>query len=244
MIQPVKNYMRIMDFQPVGQSWPVDHQDRQAEPPGGDQLRLRAGAAGIFAEDQVDAMVLHQPQVAIGIEGAAIDQQMMVWQRGRHRRRIDEAQQIEMLRLGGESVRVQSAERQHDAPGGAIQRGNRAGDVGHMGPVIARFRVPGRAGQGDEGDAGLACRHDGIAAHHGGEGMSGVDQMGDAFAAQIGGQTFRSAKAADAHWHRLWAGIVDPAGIAERRLLAAFGQQAGERARFGRSAQNQDVAYG
>ena len=244
MIQPVQHGARIMGLEPVGQSGAIDHQHGQAEATGGDQLRLRAGAAGILAEDEVDAMVLHQPHVAIGIEWAAIDQQMMVGQRGRDHWCVDEAQQIEMLRLGSEGIGMHPAERQHDAAGGAIQRSDSSGDVGHMGPLVALFRAPLGARQGDEGDAGLSRGHDGIAAHHSGEGVSGVDQMGDALVAHIGGQSLRAAKAADAHRHRLRPGIVDPARIAERRLLAAFGQQAGQRARFGGSAQNQDVAHG
>lgn len=244
MTQPAQDGMGAVDFIARWQHGAVDQDDRQVERAGGEQLGLRAGAAGIFAEDKLDAMRLHQGAVAFHVEGATIDDQAVIGQHGRRGGRIDEAQQIMMLGLRGKGIDMHPAQREHDAAWRPSQGSDGPGNVRHMGPAVARLRAPCRASQRDQRHGGDARGLHRVGAHLRGEGVRGVDQMGDAMVAQMAGQPLHPAKAADPHRHRLRAGMVGAPGIAERRGHIRVGQQTGERAGLARAAQQQDVGHG
>lgn len=244
MTQPAQDGQRAMDFIAGRQDGAIDHDHRQVESAGDQQLGLRAGATGIFAQDKVDAMRLHQGAVAFHVEGATIDDQAVMGQHGRRGGRIDEAQQIMMLGLCGKGIDMQSAQRQHDPAWRSGKGSDGPGNVRHMGPAVARLRAPCRASQRDQRHGGDARGLHRVGAHLRGEGVRGIDQMGDAMVAQMAGQPLHPAKAADPDRHRLRAGMVGAPGIAERRGNIRFGQQAGERAGLARAAQQQDVGHG
>lgn len=70
--------------------------------------------------------------------------------------------------------------------------------------------------------------------------MRRVDQMRHTVLAQIFGQPIDAAKASDPHWDRLCLGASDAPGITQHGIVAARGQQCGERAGLGRTAKNED----
>lgn len=244
MIQPAQDILRIMHLDPVRHGWAIDHDDRQAQLPRRDQLGLRAPATGILAQQQVDSMFLHQPRVTLRSKRPAINDDAVMGESGRHTRRIDEAEQIMMLRLGGKGLHMHSAQRQHDAARGTSQRGHGGVHICHMVPSVTSGGFPWRAGEGDMRNARRLRRPHGVRAYRRGEGMGGIDQMGEALLADIACQSIHPAKAADAHRHRLGTGMLSSTRIAERRPHAARGEQPGQRARFGGAAQKEDIRHG
>ena len=244
MKNPVQHRFGFVYLAPFGQCGAINHQHGQAQFARRDQLGLRSNAACILADDQVDAMLLHQRAITRDGERAAIHHQTVPRQRRRHIGRIDKAQQVVMLGMDGKSRGMHSTQGQKDAPRRSIDGGNGLIHIGDMGPLVALLRGPRGAGQGDMGDVGLFCRRDSVGAHLGGKGVGGVDQMGDARITDETDQAVNTAKSADPHRHWLGARMLRAAGIAERGLHTRVGQQSGQSACFGRAAQNEDVVHG
>ncbi len=244
MIDPRQDIAETVSGLRLWHGRPVDHDDGQAEHPCRIDLRTRACASRIFGDNQVDAVRAHQGEIAVQREGAAIDQQMMVRQRGQRFGRIDEAEQIMMLRLGGEGFNMHASERQHNAAGRPVERADGARNIGDMGPAVALPRLPFRAGEHEMGHPRLPRGDGGIGADNRGEGVGRVDEVGELFRLQISRQPLSTAKAADAHRHRLGTRVSGASGIAQHRPLAAFGQSFRQRARLGGAAKDQDMAHG
>lgn len=242
--QPGEHLFRTVDLGSARKDRAVDHQHRQAQVPGRDQLGLGAGAAGILAHHQVDGMILQQAHVGFDREWPAIDDQAVMGQGRALSRFVHEAQQIMMLGLGGEGIDMHSSQRQHDVPRRTLQSRDGRGDVAHMAPGVAGAGNPSRPGKREQLDTCEARGRDGIGAHGRSEGVRGVDQMGYLVFAQVGGQPRDAAKAADAHGNRLGQREPRPASIAQHSRDVPVRKQTGQRAGLGRAAEQEDVAHG
>jgi precorrin-3B C17-methyltransferase len=244
MIEPVQHVLGRMHLQPSGQGRPVYHDHAEREGTCRAQLRLRAGAAGVLADHELDPVRRHQPPVAVDIERPAIDHQMMPRQPGRLLWRIDEPQQILVLRLHRERIDMHSPQREHHAPRGASQRRDRTLDIAHAGPAITRAGHPGGARQGDVRHPRTRRSHDRIRAHSRRERMRRIDQMRHAVRPQMRDETLDTAKAAHPDRDRLHLGVRHAPGVAQHGRIASPGQHRSQRAGLGRAAQHQDVRHG
>lgn len=244
MTQPAQQRIGVVKLEPVGDHRPLDHDHGQAQSACRDQFGLGTGATRVFANDDIDRMALQQAKVALDGKWSAIDDKVVMRQGGGALGRIDEAQQVAVLRLRGEGLDVHASERQHDAALRPRQGFNGAAYVGDRDPVVIQGRLPGRAAERGHGHAGLPGGLDGVAAHRCGKRMGRIDQVGDAMIAQIGGEAGNAAEAADAHAHGLGARLVGAPGIAERRRDPCVGQASGQGAGFGSTAQEKDVRHG
>lgn len=244
MTQPDQHLFREIALGPVRNGGAVDHQDRQAQRPRSDQLGNGAIPARVLAHHQIDGVGLQQLAVACDGEWPAINDQGVMGQVGRLLRRVHETQQIVMLWLGRKSGHMHPPQRQHDAAGLPSQRGDRAADIGNAGPAVTGNRLPGATGQGHMGHPRQPGGLHRMKAHRHGKGVDRVHQMGYAMAAQIVGQPRHPAEPANPHRNRLNTGIFRPSGIAERRRNALRREQSGERACFGRAAQQEDMSHG
>ena len=244
MIDPAQHRGDVVHVDPIGQRRPIDHDDRQPQVARGNQFSLRTDAARILAYEQVDTFRLQQRAVGLFCERTAINDEPVVGQRDGVVGVIDETQQIMMLGLRGERGNVHPPQRQHDAARLAGQRRHCAGDVGYAVPPVALPDCPTGPGQRDVRDARLPCGGDGVGAHLRSEGVRRVDQMSDAHVPEVGGEPWDAAETADAHRNRLHLGHLHATGIAERRADATFRQRGRQRARFGRTAEDQDVRHG
>lgn len=244
MIQPDEHILGTVYFCPLGHGGPVYHQYRHTQSPRGNELGFGAFAARILAYHQIDAMRLHQGRISFGGEWPAIDDQTVPGQAGEAARRVDEAQQVMMLRLGGKGFHMHSSQSQHDAAGRSAQRGHCAVQVGGADPAVASDRSPCGASEGEMRDTGRSGRLDRMRAHRCGKGMGRVHQMRDAMGVQILDQSGRSAEAADTHRYGLGQGVFRPASIAERRSDPLGCEKPGEHARFGRATQQKDIRHG
>ncbi len=119
-------------------------------------------------------------------ERTARDDSFGVGQRQRHLRRIDQAQQVVMLRLGREGREGLPADGQEDPAGLFRQGGDGGGDIGDMASSRRPRRPPtARAHSAISGIPASRSGRDGVAAHLGGKGMGRVDDMGDPFGPQV-----------------------------------------------------------
>jgi len=241
MIDPVQNRSHVMGLGAAGQCGSVDHDHRDSKGTGGQQLGLRAGSARVFGDTTRDPVVAHQRQIAIGGEWPAIQHDLMIGKRQRSIGRINQAQQIEMLRVGREFGQMHPADGQKNTLGRAVQRGNGPGDVGHMGPVVLRGGLPRRAGQRDQRRAGLLGGDNGVVAHLRGKGMGRVNHMGDVMVADIARQPIDPAKPARALRQRLAdrSGYTtcQRYGSGQPNAVHCVAQGCG----FGRAAQDQGI---
>ena len=244
MIEPAEHRADRMHLVARRQCGAVDHDDGQVETARGDQLGLRARAAGILADDRLDRVGLQEAGVAVRIERPAIDDERMVRQRWRGARHVDEAQEIMVPGPRGKGRDVHPAEREHHPPRGPGKRGDRGLDVSDSVPAIAGGRHPRWAGERDERHARAARGGDRVRAHRRRERVGRIDQMGDDLRPHMTFEPFDTAEAADTDRHRLRLGVRNAAGVAQRRPLAAPGERPGQRAGFGGAAEDQDVAHG
>lgn len=241
MGKPVEDCVHGIHFAARGQRRALHHQYRYPQLAGGQQLGARTFAAGVLADDKLDAMALEQRKVALEGKWATIDHYMMVGQGDRRRGWVDQAQHIVMLSLRCEFGQMHAPQRQQDALRRTGQRGDRSVDVGDLMPAVAGFGRPWRTGQGEQRHPrDVGCR-DGVGAHLHGKRVGGIDQVGDALFGQVTDQAVHAAEAAHTCGQRLNAGILDPAGVAEAGAQPARGQRLGEQAGFGGAAQEQDV---
>lgn len=154
---------------------------------------------------------------------------------------IDEAQQVEMLRVGRELGEVHAPNRQHHARRRTIKRGHRTGNVRHAHPIVPGLRRPGRARQRHERHACSLSRDDRVAAHLFGERMGRVDEMRDLVLLEVGRQTLRAAEPAHALRQRLSQGSRHAPGERDRALESQLRRMAGKGGGLGRSGQDQKV---
>lgn len=203
MIDPVQNRSHIMGLVAAGQCGSIDHDYRDSKGTGGQQLGLRAGTTRVFGNGTGDAVTAHQRKITLGGKGAAIQHDLMIGKGQRPVGRINQAQQIEMLRVGREFSQMHPPDGQKDTLRRPVQRGNGTFDVGHVGPVVLCGCLPRRAGQRDQRCAGLRAGDNGVVAHLRGKGMRRVNHVGDAVIVDVPRQPFSAAKPARALRQRL-----------------------------------------
>lgn len=244
MSQPRHHRINAMHFAAWRRFGALDHQYRQSQLAGGDELGAGADATGVLAHQTLDAMFTQQRQVTLNTEWPSVNGDGVVRQWGRRLRSIDQPQQIVVLRLSGKRGQMHASDGQQHALGRPRQCIHCCLDTGDTLPAVTGLRLPASTGQGDVLDAcvsrGLHC----MSAHLHGKGVGGIDQMGKGVLAQIGAQTLDTAEATDAGRQRLGLGGGDTSGIAEHggNLLAGAG--VGQCTGLAGATQNQDFAHG
>ena len=197
MTQPRHHISHAIGLGPRRDVGTINHDNRQAKGTGGFDLGIGTGAACILGYDQINAMVLHQRAIVLCRKRAARHQHMVIGKRRRTAGRINQTQQIEMLRIGGEVVQMHASDRQHDTRRRAVKGSHRTVNVGHMGPGIAGLCRPRRTGQRDQWHVCSSASGDGIMAHLGGKRMGGINHMGHGMRRDIVAQPLYSAKTTD-----------------------------------------------
>lgn len=223
---------------------PFDHDDRNAALPRGVDFGAGATAAGIARHEECDVLVAHQGKVAIQAKGAAGDDDFGVWQRQVRIRFVDEAQEIAVLRLGGEWREVLAADSEEDGRRLIRQCGSGAFEIWNRDPIIVSGWRPRRSDERNQTRLGLGARRDGVLAHGVGEGVRRIDDVGDAFITDEGCEAFAAAVAAGADGERLVDGNLGAARIGIDRVKARVGNAARECVGVTCSAQYEDAGHG
>lgn len=241
MIEPVDNVFDIVGLAAWRHIRSLDHDHLKTEAARGGDLGKCTRTAGIFRNNDLRSVFGHERDIVLDREGAAVDHHRMAWQRRRRAGRIDETQQIVVLRLTREVRDVHPADGQKDPGSRTVQGSDGCRNVGNAGPAVAFAGGPGRAGQGDQRELrGRTGRH-GVPAHILRKRVRGVHDMGYVRRAQIVPKAVESSEATDTRWQRLRSGALDPAGEGHHRVEPEFGKPSAKRPGFGRTAQNEDL---
>ena len=243
-MKPVHHSRNAVADQPPGQDGSGDQYHRQAKFAGGHKFGRCPRSTGVFGNDSVDLVKAQQVQIVIFRKRPARNHQRGVGQRQGAIRRVDQAHQILVLRLGREVRQVLATDGQKNPPRRAGQGGSRRRNVRHMDPAITRFRGPGGSFQRDQGGGGFTCGLDRMAAYLSRKRVGRVDQVGDLFAGQILGQPGHPAKSTGPNRDRLPGGVGDATGIRQRGGQTGLMDCHGQQARLGRAAKDQDVGHG
>lgn len=241
MMQPRQNFGKACRLFAGGQGRSVYHHHRDVQATRGDQFGTRARPAGVFGNNTGDTVRAHQRQIIFGGKGATVNHRKMVGERQRRAGRINQTQQIEVLRVWRELIQMHTANGQHDPLARYVQCGNSGRNVGDIEPVIALFGLPRRARQCDQRDIRGVARVHGIAAHLGGERMRRIDQMSDVVIVDILDQAVNTAKSPDALRQRVAGRARHTARQRNGARLSRFAQGFAQGCCLGCAAKDQGV---
>ena len=241
MRNPVQDLFDGADFVSPRRFGPVDHEHRQAEPPGGIDLGAGAFAAGVPGNEKVDPVRFQKGALSRFGKRPSIDDDVVMWQRGARVRGVDEPQEIVMLRDGLEDRDFRSPNGKENPPGRTVKRSGRSGHVRHPGPSITWAGRPRRSCKRDQGYVGGCAGRDRVPAYLRSVRVGGVNQMRDGMVLEIVDQARCAAESAGSG--RQW--LCDRSGyatsIGERGAQPHGGDARGKGARLGGAAQDQEI---
>ena len=239
----LQNPLNAVNAGPFGHKGAINHNQGQTQLARRVNLRPRAHTTRILGDDVGDAVRLQQVKIALQRKRAARNQGRDMGQ-GQSGWLIHQSQKIMMLGLCGEIFQRLAADSQEN-PCRIIGQGrDSARHIGNVLPIIAFGRLPRRAFKGQQRGLGYGGGFDRVAAHLGREGVGRVDQVGDAFSAQIAHQSLHPAKAANALGQGLAQGCFGASGIGENCINALIYQGFRQIRRLGRAAKQKDAGHG
>lgn len=244
MIEPGHNAVDRCSRGALRHRGPFDHDDRNAKLASGVDFGAGAAAAGIAGDEECDVLVAHQGKITIQGEWPTSNDDLGVRQGQIGTRFIDEAQQITVLRLGGERREMLAADSKEDGRRFIRESSDSVFEVGDSDPVVAIDGRPGGADESDQWRCGFGAGGDGILAHGIGEGVGRIDDMSDGCIVQVGGETFGAAVSPGAHRERLVDGNLSAARIGIDRVKARIGDAACECVGVTCSAEYEDAGHG
>ena len=222
----------------------LHHHHGQAQGACGIELAARGLAACVLGHQPFDAVRAQQGLVIGRAERTAPQHHRGVGQgQAAGLGRIDQAQQIVVLRLARKGRKLLAAHGQKH-PGGCLGQGGSGGlHVGHVDPGVAGTGLPGLALQRQQRRAGGGAGLAGIAAHLRGKRMGGIDHMADGLPAQELRQALRAAKASHAGGQGLGHGRLRDARIREHGGNAGAVQGLGQLAGAAGAAQQENMGH-
>ena len=226
MSQPVHDSLYTMPDRPGRYSGSVDQDYGQPQNPRGIKLGAGTCASSIFGDDMRDGVRAQQGEVFGLSKRPACNYGLSSWQRQGRVGGINQPQQIEMLAFMAERAECLFADSQKHAGRAVWQSLHRRFGIGHGQPCIVRPCPPCRTFQRAQRHIGHAAGSNGIGAHLRGKGMGRVDNMGNVFGPQIGGQSCHAAKTANPRWQGLAYGRSRASGIGKNGISSAISQNA------------------
>ncbi len=211
----------------------LDHNDGKAKRARGLDLGNRSLASRIFRQNRFDAALAKQENIVLRCERPACPDYDDARQAERCCRRVDQPDDVGMLRRGLKLSKSEAANGAEDRARFLAERRNRRSHIRNDGPVVFRLTFPGGPFDGEERRTGDRSRGDGVSAHLGREWVGCVDEDIDLPVPQIADKPLNPAKAAASHRNGLGARSRCPSGKGESCLETAVpGEQPCERARF------------
>lgn len=243
-MKPRHHPLDSISHQTHRQHGPINHDDRYAQPACSPQLGLWPRPTGVFGNDSVDLMGSQQIKIAVFSKGPPRDDDGGLGQRQRRGGRINQPQQIEMLRLAREIRQMLATNGKENPPGRTTQRASRRRKIGDAGPDVIWSRLPFGPFQRDQGGAGLCRSLHRISTHFSGKRVGRIDQMADLFAGQMVDQPGYATKPADSDRNRLRGRVGHATGIGQGGGQTGIADRHSQQARLGRAAKDQDVGHG
>ncbi len=243
MSKPAQNRVYIMHDRPRANLWPFDHDDRSLERPRSNDFRRCPGAACIFGHHQLNIMRAHQFQIPFNRERPTIKDNRRVGQRNALLGRVDEAQNVMVLRVWCEGAKMHTSNGQHYTRRRSVECCNGTSNVRYAVPLVPRLRLPRRALQRDERHTRFSTSRNRIVTHLAGKGMCCVDDMSYGRPTEVIAEPFDASKSTNAHRQglRLWE--RNTSGQRKRGAHINFGQPRAESRRLERTAQYQKVRW-
>lgn len=189
----------MLDGLDIGLGRSLDHDHGQTEPARRDQLASRGVAAGILADEDLDPLAPHQAFLVIGMERAALLDDLDVVQGQPVADRLDGTDEIMMLRRIGEDRQFEAPDREEHPLGLTAKCLGRSRHVLHPVPAILGAGSPGLAADRQKRDVLRLARGLRVIGHESGKGVGRVDDGDDAFFRKIVPQPVDPAKTADAN---------------------------------------------
>lgn len=237
-LDPGDRVVHAVDLLPLRQAGAVDHEDRNIKPARGLQLGPRAGAAGVLGNDQPNPVFQQQGAISLHVKRAFGNDNVVMWQGRRTARRVDQPQQVVVLRLLGKARNFFPTNGQKDPLRVGIECGDRAFHVRRVNPGVAGMGLPRRPGEREQRSREARRRKDRVLAHRFREGMGRVDDMRHPRLSDIVGQPIGPAEPANPCRDRQRLGQFGAPGIGVDRLQAGIGDRMGQKAGFGRPAED------
>jgi hypothetical protein len=216
--EPAQHFRNGLDRFPRGYKWPADHHHRQREVARGFDFCRGRIAAGVFSHDEFGAEIRQHGAVVGAFERPARHDHLGIGQRQRRARRVDEPNQVGMLRVRGESLELQAADAEKHPARRRAERFGRRLQIIDLDPAVAGRALPGRALERQQRHGGHGAGSDRVCTHLRRERMGGVDDARNVSGAKIVHQTINAAKAAKAPGNRRRRRVFGTAGIGQYRV--------------------------
>src|SRR5918996_3089543 len=197
-VEPGERSLNRFHHRTGGRRRPADHQHRQLEAAGRDQLGVGRLAAARFGHQDVDAMLAKQRDLGLDRERAAPAQPLRPAER-QASRGLDRADQEPQIQPG-EGVEIPLPDGEEDAVAERRQPAGGFGEIGDLDPTIARLARPGRSEQTQARHAHRLTGAFGMGADLDRERVSRIDQPVDAAYGEEFGQAVGAAEAAASHF--------------------------------------------
>ncbi len=221
-----------------------DHEDFDAEMACCLDFRIGRRTAAILGNDRINAMRCKKSDLAVDIEGAAIENIFHVRNIERRIDGIDAANKEEMMRRRLCIVRLLASGRQEDAASARAKRSNRLLNVSSRDPLITRLLDPFGPAKGKRRNSAQTCSAVGVGGDAGGKGMCRIDEKVKASIAQERREAVGSAETANANRNRLIGRFFCAAGKRQQDVKTGLlGERLRQSTRFGRSAQYQSADF-
>ncbi len=231
MNNPLQHLLRAGHLNPFWQMRSIHHDHGQIEQTRGLNLCPRTVATRVLGNDKIDPVFLQKRRVAVDVEGALVDHDLVVWERRRRLRRVNQSEQIVVLWMRGKTGNFGSPDGEEYPQRINVERGHRMVHVRRFNPCVTFERSPWWARKRYQWNTCLTAGRNRVSADLIRKWMRGIDQVGYAGHGQVIGQSFRAAKPADARRNRQGLRRRGSPGVRIDGIVAGngdlFGKQAG-----------------
>jgi hypothetical protein len=216
--KPAQNLFDRFDRFPRGNERPANHHHRQREIPRRFDLGRGGTSAGIPCDNNVGMKILQHGPITRAVERPSRHDHLCIGQRQWIARRINQPDQVSMLRICRESLQMLPADAEEYTTRRATESFRRCRDIIDLDPAVARRALPGWPFQRQQRHCGSLASLDGVRAHLRGERMGRIDDTVDILGTKVVHQAGHAAKAADAPDNRRRPRISGAAGIGQYRI--------------------------
>lgn len=242
MTEPAHHLGDGFDGLPRRNEWPAHHHHRQRQLARGLDFCRRGIATGVLGHHDLDAVFCQHGIVGGAAKRPAGHDQLRVGKRQRRPRRIDQPDQITVLRMRGENIETLPPDAEKHPARRRAERFGRSLQIIDLDPAIAGRAPPGLALQRQQRQAGQGASSDRVGTHLRGERMRGVDNAGDLFGAKIVDEAIDAAETAEPPGNRRPRRAFGTAGIRQDRVEAGvIRYRLRKPISVGSAAENQDA---
>jgi hypothetical protein len=218
--EPAQHLGDGFDPFPHRHKWPADHHHRQCEVARGLDFGRGRLAPGVPGHDDVGAVVRQHGAVAGAVERPARHDDLGARQRQRRPRRIDQPNQISVLRMRCEGFEMHPADAEKHPTRRRAERFGRSLEIVDLDPAVAMPALPRRAVERQQRHAGHGAGGNGVGADLRRERMGGVDDARNLFGAKIVCEAIDAAEAPRPPGNRRRRRVFGAAGIRQYRVDA------------------------